>query len=72
MIKNSIPRLQDALSLIDGNIKYAFYMVNLLFNLGMSCLSLGDTKMCIHYFDRMLKVKYDSEALEDQKAEAFQ
>ncbi len=67
MIKNSLSKLQESTSLIDGNIKYSNYINGQLGALTKACLSLGDIKMCYHYVSRMDKVRFDSEALEDRK-----
>ena len=72
MIKNSIARLQESLGYIEGNLKYAFHQCSHLFMLGTAHVSLGNIKMFKHYVNRISKVKFDSEALSDQKAVGYE
>ena len=68
MVKNGLPRLQESFSSIDGNLKYSSYQLEHLWQLALAHLSLGDFKLYNHYANRMQMIKYDSEALQDQKA----
>eukprot|EP00942_MAST-04A_sp_MAST-4A-sp1_P003826 g3826.t1 len=72
MVKNSLPRLQGSLSLIEGNLKYSGFQIRSLLDLGLAHASLGNIKLFKHYQDRLQTVKFDSEALEDQKAFGYQ
>ena len=70
-VPDGLERLQSGLELIDGNIKYAMEQCTHLLMLALSYYSVGNINMCLHYCDRTAKMKTDSEALEDMKAQHF-
>ena len=72
MVKNSLSRMQESFSLIEGNLKYSSYQNRHLWEMALAHESLGDFKLFNHYTNRMLAIKYDSEALQDQKAVGYQ
>ena len=70
MVKKSMQATENALALIEGNIKYAWYEVMDLQQLHIAAMSLANMDLSTRYVTRLENVKFDSEALIDQKAEA--
>jgi len=72
MVKNNLEALTNMLPLIDGNIKYAVTQVQYFSNLAYCHYSTGNIKLFWHYVEKIKTVRFDSEALEDQKAAAYE
>lgn len=71
-VQTSLQRFKDILPMIDGNLKFAFDITHHINHLSLQMLSLADVKSYLFFVDRVSKVRFDSEALIDQKATAFE
>ena len=66
-VKNQMAFLDSSYELVKGNMKYANYAYNHLGRLVGSAESIGDINLSHVYRKRLLTIKCDTEALEDQK-----
>ena len=71
MVPKNNKLLEEMLAMNEGNLKYAVAQVEGYNELAWGLYSMGNVKLARHFTDRLLQIRVDSEAIEDQKSKSW-